>query len=267
MKKTFGMLCAAIVCTAGAFATEETSQPITTEQISKEKSSLGRDSISQIRQEYRDGRYDSFLKEMDASYNEVLSSEGIDEFIKLRSGESISSEMIEKMERLQEERHTRVMQVLGNQDSVFAQKVRSAIPSHPFTKDDLFFKLHQMVPGSGATQDENTCIDLDIEYDYKVTHLASYGLDDVRSLYYALKMEQMDKLSFAAQSFQDENLKQMIGVVQENFDERLSQNWDLADLYSLMREKPSTLGSTEGKVIGILQAHQSHLADLEKSEI
>lgn len=266
MKKTFGMLCAAIICTTGIFAMEETSQPITTEQANKEEMSLGKDSISQIRKEYREGRYDSFLKEMDDSYEQVLASHKIDEFAQLRSGDEISPDIIAQMQALQEERHTRVMQVLGNDDSFFAQKVRSAIPSLDLITDNFFFRMHQMLPGSGVNQDENTCIDLDVEYDYKVAHLASFGLEDVRSLYYALKMEQMDKLSLAAQSFEDEHLKQVVANVQENFDDRLSQNWDMTDLYSLMREKSAPLGSLEKKVIAILQAHQSHLADLEKSE-
>jgi hypothetical protein len=263
MKKTLGLFAAAVVCSAGVLADETVAKPSTISHT-LQKNSLGKDAILQIRTDFQNGRYDDFLKTVDASYQEVVENKQILEFAKMRDETPLSRETIEKIHQLQIERAEKISQIIGTEESLFVQKVRSALlNSFVIEGEEFFAQLHQMPLGSGASSDENALIALDVEYDYKVTHVISTNPDVSRDMLVALKMEQIDKMVLLALSFKDESLKQLVENMRDHFDYKLVQSWDFIDMYAMLRAEPLDAGSLEGKIAAILQEHQERLAEME----
>ena len=131
--------------------------------------------------------------------------------------------------------------------------------------------LRQMPPGAGKNSDENTLIDLDIEYEYKSIHLdmpvPGAQPADRREKHYVLKMNQMDKMLAAAQGFEDAELKKQIEFVAQNPDARMVQNWDQRDLNDLVKGKEKPSGPAQEKVASILQSHQEKMSELAKQSL
>lgn len=275
MKKTIGLSLAALLCLLGGFtAVEGSNQPIVSEEATKEGDSylLGRDAVSQIRKDYSEGRFDSFLKDSNAAYEQVLETGKISDLSSLREGFTFNPKWRESVKAVQAEKNTELLRAIQGQDSLFSEKVRSATYSNPQLDDALHLlsKFHHMTPGTGANADENKIIDLDLEYEYKAIHLDMPVKDSnlaqqIRSQQFALKMEQMDKLLLASQSFNDVALKEAITVVSKNLDEHLAHSWDLMDLHMLAKEQRKPSDSSEESVVAILKMTQEKLSDLAKN--
>jgi hypothetical protein len=126
-----------------------------------------------------------------------------------------------------------------------------------------------MAPGTGKNIDENTLIDLDLEYEFKSIHLDMPVIDgqlapDRREKHYILKMEMADKMLSSAQSFQDASLKKDVELYAQNIDGRMAQNWDQYDLNLMAKGKTKPADKVQEQVVSLLQNHQEKMGDLTK---
>lgn len=270
MKKKFGLALAALALATGGFAFEGSSFPIVAEEREHNQFRLGKDALLQIRNDYQAGKYDSFLKEMDASYDQVKEQGQLAEFVQLRSGSTPNLQWMEEVKGLQKEKNAQLVQAVASEDSLFADKVRSAAEFSSSEDQEnalnVMAAIHQMLPGTGKNTDENKLIDIDVEYEYKATHLDMPGVPfDTREAHYALKMEQMDKMLLASQSFEDGSLKNAVESLSGNFDARLAQNWDLMDLHDLGKGKIKPADRAQERVVSVLQSHQEKMGDLARN--
>lgn len=236
---------------------------------------LGKERISLIRAAYEKGEYDSFLKEMDDSYQAT----DLSGLIQMRQGH-VPVEFQEKWEQklleLQKERNQQLAAIIGDTDnSEFAGRVRSAT-INPLTpeQEKAFSRLNAfiaMAPNTGANADENKLIDIDLEYEYKTLHAdlpeakgANLSADERQAFNIALRMEKMDKMKEAAKSFQDLSLKQTVGMASDTLDAMLARNLDGAYLNGLLRNKAKPANETEEKAFAILSLYQGKFTDLMK---
>jgi hypothetical protein len=268
MKKTISVALAAVLCLTGVFAVEGTRPLFVSELRESDSFQLGKEAIAQIRKDYQEGRYDSFLKEMDASYEQVRESEQLIGLAQLRTGSALDLQWIDAVQTLQTERNGELLQVVAGESSLFAQKVRSVATTDE--QSNIFLMIHQMQPGTGKNQDENTLIDLDLEYEYKAIHLDAPQINgeeipDVRVKQYVLKMEQMDKILLAAQSFEDESLKNEVFLFAKNLDTRLAKNWDQRDLRALVIGKIKPLDKIQERTVSVLKDAQEKMSDLSRN--
>ncbi len=227
MKKVFGIaLAAALLSITAGFGVEQIGSLAIAEASQQGSYLLGSDAIAKIRDDYRQGRYNSFFKEMDAFYDDAAQ-----DLPSIRGG--LSEDDFAKIRELRQEFDQKLNEALLSADSALSQKIVSAMLS---TSDDLFQRLHQKEPGEGKNNDENALIALDVEYQYKALHLDRPSNEgdpqEIRQKHYALKMEQMDKMLLASQSFEDQDLKQAVQAYGENIDQHLSHSWDFRDLYT-----------------------------------
>jgi hypothetical protein len=262
MKKTMSIALAAMLCVSGAFAADR-SRPAT-EQVSEK--SLGTETISQIRQDYIDGRYNDFLREMDHSYDEAIDKEHILGLGKMRRGAVDLNNWSNGVRAIKEETNRELIQAIAGQETQFAEKVRNVATTDDL--ESLFVVYHQMQPGTGKNADENALIALDLEYEYKAIHLDQPKTEvsktlDTSDLHYALKMEQMDKILLAAQSFEDATLKNAINQFAQDLDARLARYIDLLDLRRMSHEKASE--PTESRVAEIMKRHHEKIQELARN--
>jgi hypothetical protein len=237
---------------------------------------LGKETVSVIRQAYEKGDYNEFLTEMNISYEKAMEENGLEGLIQMRKQE-IPANFQEKWEQkfieLQKQRNAQLNSVLSDQDdSLFAQKVRSlaADLSTP-EQEKAISKLHSLVaktPGSGINDDENTLIDLDLEYEFKLLNaqmpLSDVSPDQILQHQIALRMEKMDRMIEASKNFKDASLKQAVSLASANLDERLARNLDGMDLNNLVKSHAKASNETEEKVFSILESYQSQFTDLMK---
>lgn len=274
--KTISTILAAILCSASPLmAQDETTKSAQSEQTAQIELRMGKENISVLRTAYQNGEYTQFLKEMDAAYQSALSENQLTGLSDMRVGEFPEMKDAQKWEdtaqELQKEKNHELLSLISDEDdSVFAQKIRSAAAtlSSPEQQKAIaqLSLFHLMAPKAGKNADENSLIDLDLEYEFKIIHL-NKPLDtssDLRAKQYVLRMEKMDKAVEASKSFQDSSLKQAVGLSAANFDERLAQNWDVTDLNALAKGKIKPSNDQEEKVASILSAHQAKFNDLFK---
>ncbi|HSX14219.1 MAG TPA: hypothetical protein VLE96_07375 [Chlamydiales bacterium] len=266
MKKSFSMALAAILCVSGAFAVES-DRPTMTQQVdTKEDIQLGAENIARIRSDYDTGLYSKFLRDMDHSYDEAIDKEQILALGMMRRGAVDLNNWFDSVKNIKDETNRELISAVSGLDNRFASKVRNVATADGL--ENLFVVYHQMQPGTGKNADENALISLDLEYEYKAIHLDLPNTDiqkdlNKQDLYYALKMEQMDKIMLAAQSFEDASLKSTIDEFAKNLDARLARHWDLMDLKKLSREKRSD--PTEIRVTTILQSHFEKIQEIARA--
>jgi hypothetical protein len=259
---------AALFCATAPFSSIEA--PMLKTESSQSNFKLGRETVSGIRASYESGKYNSFFDEMDQSYKNA----DLTDFIQMRQSKT-TPELQEKWEQqfinLQKKRNLELLQVIEDRDdSLLTQKVRSltAQISTP-EQEKAISRLNSfivMAPGTGANEDENTLIALDLEYEYKALEVGAplSGLSSSQKEEYliALRMEKMDKMLAASKNFQDHSLKQAVGMAANQLDARLARNIDGADLNRLAKAKASN--SNEEAVYSIISSYQGQLSDLMK---
>lgn len=267
MKKFIGISLAALLIICGGFAFEEPRQLPSSSQEVRDDLLLGRTTIAEIRKNYEEGKYDSFLKKMDDFYEKVSQDHRLEEFSSLREGISINSEWGAFVKELQKERNQQLIQAVSGDESLFGEKVRSSasdISSESETQAFLVLaNIHQMPLDSGTNKDENALISIDVEYECKSLHLGSGANHDIdpRTGQYVLKMQQLDKMLLASESFEDAELKEVVLLASQNADVRMAQNWDSLDLNALVQGKFKPEGRFQEKVVSVLQLYQEKLSD------
>jgi hypothetical protein len=260
-------------------ATLSAAMPVASAEISeirKEQSqsnlTFGRDTISFVREKFNKGEYSDFLKKMDESFKQA----DLSGFIEMRQ-KPIPVDFQEKWEQqfsdLQKQKNKDLLQLLADEDdSIFTEKVRSlaANISTP-EQEKAISKLHSfiaMAPNSGANEDENTLINIDLEYEYKLLNaklpMSDVSFQQIQEHQIALRMEKMEKMITASKSFQDHSLKQAVGLAAANFDLRLARNLDGADLNAMTKGQIAPSNELEEKVYSILASYQGQFNDLMK---
>lgn len=244
-------------------------QPVMNAQMS------GFEAVEVMRKSFEKGKYDDFLKEMDISYQSVKEQGHLNQLAEMRVGESSQlREFEEKALVLQSEKSKELISAVEDQtESLFVTKVLSAAA-------DLSDQSHQdaiariasfraMSPGMGKNVDENRLIDLDLEYEYKSLHLDLPGssVHEKREKHCALKMEKLQKMLDASSDFQDESLKEAVLIYASNFDDRLAQSWDIADLNALTQGTVKPQNALEEKVAQILHSYQEKFSDMTRQFI
>jgi hypothetical protein len=233
---------------------------------------LGKDTVSSVRKAYELGEYDEFLKSMDEAYKDADLSGLIQ--MRERDVPLEDQELLEaKFLALQMKKNGDLLKIISDfDDSVFADKVRSlAASSSTSAQEKAISRLNSHIakaPNTGANQDENRLIDIDLEFEYKLFH-AKFPLDNVspqerNDHQLVLRMAKMDKMKEAAKNFQDHELKKAVDLAEANLDQRLARNLDGADLNALVKAKVKPANETQERVFSVISSYQGQFDDLMK---
>lgn len=266
----FIKILAALFCATAPMATIVETAPSNKSEEVLPGYTLGKERVSSIRSAYENGEYNEFLSEMDASHEEA----DLSGLIQMRQ-KDVPLEFQEKWEQqfssLQKTRNGQLLEVIADtDDSAFANKVRSAAADLLTPEQEkAISRLNSfiaMAPKTGANDDENTLIDIDVEYEYKILHAnLPLGNPDSQAAHsIALRMEKMDKMVEASKNFQDMGLKTAVGMARDTFDARLGASLDGNDLNAMLKNKAKPNNETEGKVFSIFSLYQGKFADLLK---
>jgi hypothetical protein len=232
----------------------------------------GREAVAMIRQTYEKDGYAEFFKELDDSYTALKENGRMDEFAEMRIGYSPEWEEWEsRAAALQNEKKQDLLFAVQDQKmSPFVEKVRSVSANLSDESHEnaivQMANLRAEAPGTGKNSDENRLIDLDLEYEYKSLHIDLPGLSaaDRREKQCALMMEKLGKMLAASSEFKDAALKKTVALYADNFDARLAQSWDIADLNALTNGKRKPADALEEKVASILTVYQEKFSDLSR---
>lgn len=230
------------------------------------KFSLGKDRIQQVRSAYENGKYNQFLTEMDLAYAKA----DLKELMSLRADQlpsNFNEELEQKLSAIQKKKGEELLQQVTEDDqSLFSQRVRS-LASSPVTETEekALSKLHSIIalkPNKGKNVDENTLIDIDLEYEYKIE--LAHTEDSERSLnrQMALRMEKLDKMAQAAKHFEDKELKNAVEIAKKSLDARLARNLDGAELTKTFRK--TEVDEQQARVHLIIKDYQAQFSDLIK---
>lgn len=231
---------------------------------------LGKDVVAGVRSGYENGKYNQFMFDMDEAYNKA----DLKDLIQLResgAGKDIPEEWEKQFSELQRQKNSELLKALSEKDdSLFASKVRSLASNiltleqeKAISKVNIFIV---MAPNTGANVDENTLIDIDLEYEYKLAHVVNHEptltSDEKQALQIALRMEKMDKMLQASKQFEDKSLKQSVTIAHATLDARLARNLDGRDLNVLAKKKAEN--KDQEIVYSILRSYQGQFSDLIK---
>ncbi len=238
---------------------------------------IGGDSIALIRVAFDNGEYAEFLDEMDRSFRDAKDNKKLEGLIEMRGAslpEIDQKKWEELSSQLETEKNKGLLKAIGDENSPFAQKVKSAATDSLSPEERnaflLLTKLRAMAPAAGKNSDENQLIDFDLEYEFKMLSLniplvkGQTAAPALREKQTALRMEKMKKMAEAAKTFQDESLKKTVLSASSKLDEYLAQSWDRADLQKLAKNKKQAANPTEEKVASILISYQGKYFDLSK---
>ena len=231
---------------------------------------LGKDVVAGVRSGYENGKYNQFMFDMDEAYNKA----DLKDLVQLRengSNKDIPEEWEKQFSDLQRQKNSELLKALSEKDdSLFASKVRSLAANiltpeqeKAISKVNTFIA---MAPNTGLNVDENTLIDIDLEYEYKLSQALipepSKTPQEKQALQIALRMEKMDKMLQASKHFEDKSLKQAVIVAHATLDARLARNLDGKDLNILAKEKAKN--KNQETVYSILRSYQGQFSDLIK---
>lgn len=268
--KSISFLLASILCAGSPAMAEISSAPTTTVvQPAGNLFRLGSEEVEKVREDFQAGAYKEFLNGMDRDYAAAKKSNGLEGLIELRKENTraqIHPEFAHSFRVIQEERNKQLLEAIDNDDSLIAQKVRSAAAAQP-TREESLISLYGKVPGSGKNSDENRLIDLDLEYYYKAIHLdamSGMSLQEKKDKHLALEMDKMARMLKASQSFEDKKLKAAVERDASTLDVRLMRNYDMSDLNALARGKIKPVSPLEEKVASIISRSQGDLAELHR---
>jgi hypothetical protein len=231
---------------------------------------LGKESVAAVRSAYENGEYNEFLSEMDESYKGT----DLSGLIQMRQKDvplSFQEKWEQQFSALQKVRNQELLESLEDtDDSAFANKVRGAASSLLTPEQEkAISRLNSfiaMAPNTGANDDENALIALDLEYEYKILHanvpLTNPENQKAHSL--ALRMEKMDKMVEASKNFENMQLKTAVGIARDTLDARLSSSLDGNDLNAMLRNNAAPSNGTEERVFSILSLYQGKFSDLLK---
>lgn len=227
-----------------------------------ERFTLGKDVVAEVRKSFENREFSEFFLTMDDAYRKA----DLKSFLEKRGEKEESlGEFEEKFFLLQREKNAALKDLLSDKDhSLFAQKVRF-LSSNILTleQEKALSKLYSLIfkaPNGGESVDENSLIDIDIEYEVKLSLLN--GSDpDFQKKHLALRMEKMEKMMKAAKDFEDMELKKALKIAKISLDTRLARNLDGDDLYRLMKEQ-SFETELEKNVCKLLENYREKFQEL-----
>lgn len=270
MVKFIKILAALFCATAPVAAIVETPTPSSKSEEILPGYRLGKESVASVRSAYGNGEYNEFLSEMDESQAQA----DLSGLIQMRQ-KDVPLDFQEKWEQqfssLQKVRNQELLEAISDtDDSAFANKVRSAAADFLTSEQEkAISRLNSfiaMAPKAGANDDENTLIDIDLKYEYKILHanLPLGNPESQRAHSLALRMEKMDKMVEASKNFEDMQLKTAVGIARDTLDARLSASLDGNDLNAMLKNKVKPNNESEERVFSILSLYQGKFSDLLK---
>lgn len=271
MKNFLGISLLALSSIFGGVAIEDRSKQAPVNQEIVPQFRLGKEAVAEIRKGYESGQYDLFLREMDDFYHQINQDGRIQEFSSLREGYPIDSKLGAQIKEIQRSKNEQFLAIAEGNNTLFAEKLRfmASNPSSEKEEEAFLFlsSIRQKPLQGGSSQDENTLIAIDLEYECKSLHLKQSSLGegshvDPRVGQCVLKMQQMDKMQLASESFENAHFKELIQVAAQHADLRMAQNWDSLDLHALVTGKQKPSDRLQEQTVSILQNHQEKLSDL-----
>jgi len=260
------ILCAAATLVAATVSDTKATSP-RTELV------LGSDKIALIRDNYEQGKYDAFFEKVDLAYQQA----DLDGLIALRKPPANlpNDDWAKPFLELEAKKNQDLLDAVSDlDDSALAAKVRNvASNSTTDSQQEAFVQMDRislLAPGTGINEDENTLIDIDLEYMYKDLQ-ARLPADDVSpeqraEHLIALHMQRAEKMEKASEKFQDHSLKQAVILCVAHLDTRLSKSLDAADLCVFAEWTTiKTATRLEKDVAFILNIYHSDLQNLMKT--
>jgi truncated hemoglobin YjbI len=232
------------------------------------------DSIVKTRSAYEIGKYDDFLQEMDTFYQKIQNDSLISDPFDIHSPDV--SEIDRKhwkslaSQRDQQENREFLTGLSLRDHSHFAENIRNAATDQ-LTSEEKKAWLHlarfsHMAPTTGKNSDENRLIDLDLEYEYKMIHLESLmkGKSSVerREKQHILRMQTMDRMVQASQSFEDDSLKLSVHLTAQSLNIMLASR-KLTELYILVYGEENSQNDREDAPKYILGFSPPHLLGVD----
>ncbi len=280
MKKTLSLTLASLLCAVSPMAAD-TAAVTAVEQLQETKLIRGADFVQAVRAKYQAGEYKEFLMKMDQDYQAAKTESELEGLIAIRSEDAlIAVEQAADMDRWNavakgwmQERNKDLLEAVENlNDSVLADKVRSLTTSVSSDEEkaiSYFLDLRKILPGAGKNSDENRLVEIDLASEYKQIHLDSQiamGQSNVdrREKQLALRIEKMDQMVQASQSFEDQELKKTVALLSETADSRYAKGIDLTDISNLARGKIDASNDLEKKIASIFSSYQGKFTDLTK---
>lgn len=267
---------AAIICATAPLSGETPNEQRT--ETASSNFTLGRDTVAAVRASYENGKFNQFMFDMDEAYRKA----DLKDFYQQREEASqFAAESEEKYAKykerlitLHQQKKNELLEALPKEDtSSFATKVRS-LTADILTQEQqaAVERIHALIskaPNRGANVDENTLIDIDLEYEFKLNYALAKDLQNTKEgslnsetqkKQLALRMEKMDKMLHASKHFEDKSLKAAVQIAHATLDARLARNLDGADLNALSKQKSPN--GQEEVVYSILRSYQGQFSDL-----
>lgn len=260
--KSICYLVATALCAGTPAMTQETPKQAIVQTVSNSYS-VGSDVVQTV----RNSDYSQFLKDMDDDYLAAKKANQLEGLIEIRkeSGKvKINPEFAKSYGIIQKAKNSELLNAVSKaEDSSFVTKVRSAAHAMPDVEPELLAVSYK-APGTGKNADENTLIEISLEYYYKTIHLDSLGEKQTKEKHIALEIEKMDKMVAASKTFTDKKLKKAVEEAAAQLDERMAKAYDTSDLLALSRGKIKATSPLEEKVASIVSDSQGELADLHR---
>jgi hypothetical protein len=270
--KSLAFILASVFC-AGTPATAQPTEIASSAVVQSASNQflIGRDVVKSIRAEYKAGTYTEFLSEMDRDYKHAKKANDLEGLIEIRkesASAKIHPEFAKYYRAIQDSKNKELIKLSEtDMSSPFSSKLLSATQSIA-DMDSHLAALNFKAPGTGATSDENTLIDISLEYYYKAIHLdsasAKSSIADRKEKHMALEVEKMDKMLAASKSFTDKNLKQAVEDSAAILDARMARSYDMSDLLALSNGKIKPTNQMEEKAATVVSTSQGQLSELHR---
>ncbi|MBX9745060.1 MAG: hypothetical protein K2X08_07630 [Chlamydiales bacterium] len=279
--KYISLSLAALLCSTAPVLAETATQPTQQEQIKEDNLPNNGEFVRFVRDQYKAGKYQEFLQNMDEDYSQAKKDGGLDGLIAMRKEDAlIAAEHSSTAERWKqmaknwaEERNKELLKLIDSSDnSPLAQKIHSvAMETDVSSEKTLAYFLHlrELSPGEGQNEDENFLIEQDLALEYKQIHLDSLSSLErwtpaAQEKRLALRLDSMEKTLVASQQFKDQELRKKVVSLAAMLDSYYVKQMDAVDLHRLAMGTIVPTNDLEKQAAAILSAYEGKFSDLSK---
>ena len=278
MKKIYAILGLALCIGGAAIAAEEGMEPVQQSVASRQAPETGHELVAALRQEYTEGKFNSFLDGLEDDYQDLEKSGRLAEFASMRQAPEADSKLNDLARHyealapdLQQQRDSELKEICQGQDAEIAcKRVQSATAETDQDQQEAMSYLADLrfkTPEQAANDDERKLVEIDLAYEFKLVHLDVQRLSgedsDLQQKQIVLGMEKIEKMQDAAKGFSDQSLKKKIDLAAKGYDVRQSQIIDMRDLVAASKKPSSDL---DRKIGAILSSYKSKKDNLYQNE-
>ena len=241
-------------------------------EITNTSFQLGSDVVQKVRNDYSNGKYTKFLKQMDEEFIKAKGNgelEGLTSLRKENAKVMLSPNFIQSYESIQQEKAKDLLDLVSDSnDPIFVKKVQSAVSKLTLDEKKIL-DFHNKVPSPQYSNEENKLIEIELEYYSKIIHFDSHHSNDKlrKEKILVLNMEKMGRMVEASKQFKDQNLKTSVENTAKLVDQRLAKTYDMNDLSLMARGKVKPSTPLEQKVAASVALSQDKLAKLHRDEL